>query len=218
LKELIRLLIRHTPLRHRLMPWLRRRRYASELRRWQRGGRLPPAPQLMKEAVLKEYARELHLKTFVETGTYLGDMTAAMRASCDRLYSIELSEELFREARRRFLSDRSVTILQGDSGVKLADVMARIDRPTLFWLDGHYSGGITARGKTDTPILEELEHILAAPCLGHVIVIDDARCFGNEPGYPTIDELKAFVLSRRPHLSITVRDDSVHITPSVPKC
>ena len=91
--------------------------------------------------------------------------------------------------------------------------MERLQQPALFWLDGHYSAGDTARGEKDTPLYEELEQILRAPDLGHVIVIDDARCFGSDPAYPTLPALTAYVRSRRPEVEIAVADDSIRITP-----
>jgi hypothetical protein len=43
-------------------------------------------------------------------------------------------------------------------------------------LDGRYSEGCTARGETNTPILQELEAIFAF-CPIWVVLIDDARHF-----------------------------------------
>jgi hypothetical protein len=80
--------------------------------------------------------------------------------------------------------------------------------PALFWLDGHYSGGVTARGESDTPIYAELVHVLGSSHK-NVIVIDDARCFGSGAKYPTIEALTAFV--RRP---IKVENDAIILEPS----
>lgn len=91
--------------------------------------------------------------------------------------------------------------------------MSILDQPALFWLDGHYSGGETAQGEKDTPIYEELDRILDAPDRDHVIIIDDARCFGRDRDYPSIQELSDFVRSRRPNVDIAVQDDSIRIKP-----
>ena len=48
---------------------------------------------------------------------------------------------------------RRAEILQGDSTDVLPEVVEKMDEPTLFWLDGHYSGGITASGEQETPIV-----------------------------------------------------------------
>ena len=83
----------------------------------------------------------------------------------------------------------------------------------LHLLGHRYSAGDTARGEKDTPICDELAEIFRAPDLGHVIVIDDARCFGSDPAYPTLPALREYVWSRRPHAGIVVEDDSIRITP-----
>ena len=54
----------------------------------------------------------------------------------------------------------------------------------MFWLDGHYSGKGTAKGKKETPILEELKTIFDTNDLRYVILIDDARHFGSEKRLP----------------------------------
>jgi hypothetical protein len=92
--------------------------------------------------------------------------------------------------------------------------MNKIDQPALFWLDGHYSAGVTAKGEKDTPIYEELNQILSSKDKGHVIIIDDARCFGTDPNYPSIKELIDFIKSIRINLDIVIQDDCILITPS----
>ena len=110
--------------------------------------------------------------------------------------------------------DDHVEIIQGDSGVEIENVLKRTDQAALFWLDGHYSEGGTARGEKDTPIMEELNCILNSETPGHVLVIDDARCFGTDPSYPKLDRLKEFILSKNPNAQIRVEDDSIVVTLS----
>jgi hypothetical protein len=125
---------------------------------------------------LKEFANQYDLKVFVETGTYYGDMINATK-KIDKIYSIELDQYLFEKARKRFESEKHIEIIQGDSSEKLGKILEKINQPALFWLDGQYSGGLTARGDKDTPIYTELEKIFDSKELGHVIVIDDALWF-----------------------------------------
>jgi hypothetical protein len=47
-----------------------------------------------------------------------------------------------------------------------------------------------------------------------VIVIDDARCFGRDPDYPSLRELREFIRSKRPDAEVEVEDDSIRITPA----
>lgn len=172
-----------------------------------------PPPHAVKKQALATYLEVYGLKVLVETGTYKGDMVEAMKGLFERIYSIELGDELYRNAKDRFKGLEHIEIIHGDSGIELLSLMQKINRPSLFWLDGHYSGDFTAKGSEDTPIYKELGHILDSPDLGHVIIIDDARLFGYDPAYPTIKELKAFIRSKRHKLNITIQDDSIRITP-----
>lgn len=206
--------LRTTPLYHPVRNWLRARRRSRELSRWEKQGRPVPPPHVVKQRTINVIAERFGLKMLVETGTYYGDMVEAMKRRFSRIYSIELSKELSERAAKRFRGDRHVQIIHGDSGAELGKLVGQIDQPALFYLDGHYSAGITARGSKDTPIYEELAHIFDTRNKAHVIVIDDARCFGNDPGYPSMQELREFIRSKRPDAEIAVEDDSIRITPA----
>jgi hypothetical protein len=184
------------------------------LRTWERHGRTGAPPRIVKLRTLEHYAQVHNLRVFVETGTALGDMIARMRRLVDRVYSIELDQKLFQRAQRRFGHDAGVMLLCGDSGLLLQEIMTKVDRPALFWLDAHYMGEETVRGANDTPIIRELDIIFSAPDLKHVIVIDDARLFGVDKAYPTVAELQSFVEHRRPGAKVTVADDMIRIVPA----
>jgi hypothetical protein len=47
------------------------------------------------------------------------------------------------------------------------------------------------------------------PIRGHVI--DDARLFGADSGYPTFDQLWEFVSSKNPHSKMEVAGDAIRI-------
>jgi hypothetical protein len=150
----------------------------------------------------------------VETGTYYGDMVEALKPYFTRIYSIELSRELFEKSKKRFKADNHIELLHGDSSKELGYVIRRLNQPALFWLDGHYSGGPSARGEKDTPIYEELEHIFNASNLGHVVIIDGARCFGSDPAYPMPEDLKNYIFSKRRNTRVQVDSDMIRIIPS----
>jgi len=187
--------------------------FQKAIDQWKLAGKPCPPPHEVKQLVLRHYARRYRLRILVETGTYLGDMVAAMRRRFSCIYSIELGQELWQKACERFSSWPKIKILQGDSAVVLGQVMQEIKRPALFWLDGHYSAGITAKGELETPIFAELEHIFAHRLKNHVILIDDARCFDGTNDYPTIASLKEFVAKRSPGANVSVTDDIIRITP-----
>jgi hypothetical protein len=134
------------------------------------------------------HALRLHIDTLVETGTYMGQMVDAQKGFFKTIYSIELSTDLHARAVKKFRRYDHIRLIQGDSGERLAEIVDALTGPALFWLDGHYSGGITALGSKECPIIEELGHILRSR-YSHTVLIDDARLFvGGE--YPTIAELE----------------------------
>jgi len=175
---------------------LKLRRDLEARRAWEKQGRPSPPPHIIKEELIKNFAQDFNTPILIETGTYLGDMVHAMRKSFTRIISFELDPTLAAQAQNRFAGDSHIQIIQGDSGKLLAEYLKNIHEPCLFWLDGHYSGGITAKGSLETPIKNELTAILSHPVDGHVILIDDARCFTGENDYPTLDELKTLVANR----------------------
>tara|TARA_B110000208_G_scaffold191158_1_gene257149 strand:+ start:3614 stop:3934 length:321 start_codon:yes stop_codon:yes gene_type:complete len=60
-------------------------------------------------------------------------------------------------------------------------VCETLDKPTLFFLDGHWSAGPTGRGKKDCPLYEELENIIKHCKVKCVIMIDDVLLSGKGP-------------------------------------
>lgn len=173
-----------------------------------RGSRVPP-PHVVKQRAVLAYQRRGRFRTFVETGTFTGEMLAAMQPHFDRLISIELSPQIHERTRPRFADDPRVTLLLGDSGIVLPQVLATLDHPALFWLDGHYMGEGTARAQLDTPVTQELAALLGHQVRGHVVLIDDARLFDGTDGYPTIAEVRAQVERERPGSALRVESDII---------
>ena len=198
---------------HSIRNWFREKRQARRLVRWVNAGKPVPPPHIVKQIALKESLGAYGVRILVETGTLHGDMVEAMRRHVDQVFSIELSETLAQRAVERFRTVSNVEIILGDSGKELAKLVPRLSGPALFWLDGHYSGGITARGEEATPLLAELQHVLTAAQRGHIIVIDDARCFGTDPAYPSLAVIEQFVSSLRPDVRMTIKDDLIRIMP-----
>lgn len=186
--------------------------YRIEQLRWRSDRQAGPAPHLLKERVVKRYARDFGLKTFVETGTYLGDMVAAVRGNFDVVHTVELDDRLYARAVHRFSRHPDVHLYRGDSGKLLPQILGDLDRPALFWLDAHYSGGVTARGDAETPVLDEIEHIYGTSISGHVVLIDDARKFTGSGGYPTVEQLETRIGGRP--LRLEVADDIIRVTPA----
>jgi hypothetical protein len=184
---------------------------SSIIANWKAAGEPLPPPHFVKQATVREYAQKYTLKTFVETGTYLGDMVFAMRNRFSRIESIELDGSLYRMNRLQFSLWRHITIHHGDSAKVLPTILDSIDQASLFWLDGHYSGGITAKGRSETPIIEELTTIARHAIKSHVILIDDARLFNGKADYPTEDCLKSLIIKLRPDWEIFLENDIFRI-------
>lgn len=179
---------------------------------WQRRGQPVPPPHLVKQRCVLAYQRRFGLDILIETGTYQGAMIRATYSKFKAIYSIELSPELHQQAKQKFAHLHHIHLFQGDSATELGNLIQRIDLPCLFWLDAHYSGGITARGLEDTPIMAEMKHILNHPIKKHVVLIDDARCFDGS-SYPQINQLAQYVRQQRPDLSLSVQQDIIRIIP-----
>jgi hypothetical protein len=186
-----------------------------ELLLWAKKGRPVPPPHEYKEKIVKDYAKFFSITSFIETGTYRGDMVEANKTVFDRIYSIELDDALFVAAKQKFSKYKNISIIKGDSGIVLPQLLKSVESPSLFWLDAHYSSGITAKGEEDTPILKELKCIFNHPVTTHVILIDDAHCFTGQNGYPTIEELKEFVFKINPRIAVKVENNIIRIVPVV---
>jgi hypothetical protein len=161
-----------------------RYRLHQDLKRWQRSGQ-GPFPHLLKQDIVLDYASKSGARVLVETGTYYGFMVQACLSYFDKIVSIEIDSHFYHRATKLFRNEPSVTLLHGDSTTLLPEVLDRVKCPCIFWLDAHYSGGLTGRSHIDTPICAELETILSHPCR-HIVLIDDAICFDGTHDYPEL--------------------------------
>ncbi len=174
-----------TLVQHNLIPnaWLRYR-LDRDLRRWERSQQAP-YPHIMKQRIVLDYAATSEARVFIETGTYYGNMLQACLGHFDKLISFEVERHFYRRAQRVFGHRTNVTLMHGDSGELLPNFLSMIEEPCLFWLDAHYSCGLTGRAKLETPIRAELEAILEHH-YRHTVLIDDASSFDGMHDYPTI--------------------------------
>lgn len=125
---------------------------------------------------------------FVETGSHTGDtIQLALDCGFKRVISIELSPHYFQYCKNRFSGNNKVSLYFGDSAELLNSVIEDVDERMTFWLDGHYSGGDTAFGKFEFPIIQELETIEKHKIKNNIILIDDIRCWNG--GNIQIDEV-----------------------------
>ena len=205
--------------RERLPAWLAEPLHATladlrDAREWPAYGRLPtvPPPHVVKARTVLDYARRHGLHVLIETGTFEGEMVRKCRRAFRAIFTIELDPRYAGRATRRFARDGHVHVVQGNSAERLPEVLAAVREPAPFWLDGHYSGGDTARGDKETPLLEELAAIRRHGVRGHVIPIDDARCLG-QGDYPDLDTLTRPLRAIEPGSRVEVAADIPPCTP-----
>jgi len=209
-KESLKYLLERTTLFGTLARFQRTRQLAKKFRRWEKNGAIAPMPNFGKQQVVINYIKKFSPGVFIETGTYKGKMVYAVMPHMKEIYSIELDQMYFEKAKRRFAGYHNIHIIQGQSGEILPKVLVNIEKPCLFWLDAHWSEGSTAKGQTNTPILQELQCILNhRGAEEHIILIDDAFLFVGEDDYPTLQALEHLVLAFHPSWVFEVKDDII---------
>ena len=173
--------------------------HAASMEEWHQRNYLGHSPQFIKEQVLLHYG--IKDAQWIETGTYLGTTTGFLAERYPCVFTIEPEPKLFKGAEEKF-SGQNVEVLNGTSEEILPSLLVDIEGDVNFWLDGHYSAGITFQGGSDCPIRSELETISS-----HLnrfssvsILIDDVRCFldpNRDDSYPPLDELVDWARSHR---------------------
>jgi hypothetical protein len=162
----------------------------------------------------------LNLKRAIETGTYRGGSTRILSGLFPSVITIEVVPALARAAETSLAGIAGIDVRQGDS----SDVLPRVvdaATPTLYWLDGHWSGGVTGGAEAECPVLAEISAIAG----GHpddCILIDDARLFLAPPPpphraerWPTYHEIEDAITASRPgHLVIEAHDVIVAVPAS----
>jgi len=177
---------------------------------WILRGRPPRSPHLLKQITVRVYGKAYSLKTLVETGTYYGEMVAAMKYRFDRIYSIEYVPELAERATRKFARYPHIRIFCGDSRGVMPDVLALLREPALFWLDAGYYGWVGKQGDQQR-LSAELEMILSHP-YPHIVLLDDARGLTGQNGVPSVGDVKQHIESRFPTRLVEVQHDILRIT------
>jgi hypothetical protein len=177
-----------------------------------RGEPLHP-PHLVKQQTVREYSELFGLHVLVETGTYYGEMVAAMKNRFAQIYSIELNPELALRARQKFSRFPHIHILQGDSQQILPKILQSLAQAALFWLDAGYYGWAGVQGDK-LRLTTELEAILSSKIKEHVILMDDAHGLNGQNGAPTVEQLKESIETRFPVHSLQVKHNILRITPT----
>ena len=173
---------------------LKRKFLRFDTLRWLLSGFKSPSPQWVKIRLL--LSQMIPGATLLETGTYLGDTTMRLAKKSEFVITIEPSKELFDFASWRLRQKKNVNPRFGTSEELFHKCLLDVKTRSLnIWLDGHYSGDVTFKGESDTPIASELWAISkVSDRFGAMkIFIDDIRCFyhdaGEENDYPGLQVL-----------------------------
>lgn len=172
---------------------------------------LPSLVQNAEATTTKEVFYKYPNKYFIESGTYLGNgVLMALQGPFEQVYSIELAQHHYIECYNKFAHYPNVHLFLGDSTNIMPQILQQIKAPATFWLDGHYSWDTTARGNTNTPILEELEAIKQHHIKNHTILIDDIRQCGTiHFDFIELDEIIKKILEINHNYIITFEDGHV---------
>lgn len=140
---------------------------------------------------LNKYISTFNCKNFVETGTGKGNgLKYASSFPFKELISIEIVPSLYKEACEKFSYDPRIKIFQGESKIKIIDILGRLDdNPCLFWLDAHFPGADFQIGSYDDDIPDDMKYpldveldtiLFIRPDNKDVFIIDDMQLY--EPG------------------------------------
>lgn len=162
-------------------------RAACQLTHWISSGTPNPPPAFVKRNLLLSLTNADTV--VVETGTYRGDTTSKLALVAKEIHTIEASYPLYCTATRTLAAYANIMIYHGNS----RDVLPRLvplfagNNRVLFWLDAHYSGGVTYGQQDECPLLDELTIIFEnlSENKDIMILIDDIRVFGVNPNYPS---------------------------------
>jgi hypothetical protein len=173
-------------------------------------------PHLFKQRTVREYARRYTLRVLIETGTYYGEMVAAVKNDFDRIDSIEFDPALARRAARLFERHPKIRILEGASEQFIPELLKSLSEHALFWLDaGYYTWDNLPRNRERLPA--ELAAILGHSIKGHVVLIDDAAtlkfCAGDQKEPLDVSELQTNLAAAFPDRLVEVQHNIVRITP-----
>jgi hypothetical protein len=189
-------------------------RSAPSIVSWIKHGCVGNAPLPLKRMAILHYMRKFKIRHLVETGTHLGetvDFISSIKGYS--VTSIELDDSFYLNACKRFQGRKNVTLIHGDSGTELPKICKQLDKPAVFWLDGHFSGSNTAKGIYETPIMAELNAITGTSD-NHVVLVDDARCFASQNDYPALEEFLLAARNTGRFAEIEVTADIIRLTPT----
>jgi FkbM family methyltransferase len=158
-----------------------------------------------------------NLQGFIETGTNCGATALWAAQYFPKVITIEAAKEIYEAVVNNYGHLKNLDFVLGNSKEQLAAIVPTLKEPCIFWLDAHWSGGITYGESEECPLLEELQ-IINDSEFDHFILIDDARLFLSPPPnphrieqWPTIDAVTSLLNSGRSRYTVIVEDVIVSV-------
>ena len=129
---------------------------------------------------LRENFKEFPI--FIETGTWYGETIFSMEKFFDKLYTIEINENLYNNAISKY-SGNKINFIFGDSSNEIRNILEQCDNKILFFLDAHDCGEGTGNSNITTlytPLEKEIENINNYCKKEALLIIDDCRALGTK--------------------------------------
>lgn len=173
--------------------------------------------------LILELASEFSIVNFVETGTYEGNTAVWASEHFQKVLTIEFSEHFYRETFDKYTDRENIEFIFGDSRKQLEKIIGKLEKPAIFWLDAHWSGGATYGDDDQCPLIEELK-IIGQSQFDNFIFIDDARLFTSPPPPPhrpeqwsNIAEIIGAIHADRSDEYIVIIEDVIIAVPNFAK-
>lgn len=128
--------------------------------------------------IYRKYPAFKHITNFIETGTYKGDTSLMAAEHFDKVFTMEIVEELYKGSKERAAKEgvKNISFYLGDSLVCLPKILPEVKEGAVFFIDAHQSGPDTSNNKKQlVPLFEELDIILSEELGPSVFIFDDVR-------------------------------------------
>lgn len=115
-------------------------------------------------------------QVFVETGTYKGETCRMVSPHFGKVFTIEIYEPLYKEAKESFRTYGNIEAYLGDSLEILPQLYQEYKNGAVFYIDAHVSGGDSSYNPNHpVPLLKEIEIINRQTLGPSLFIMDDLR-------------------------------------------
>ena len=156
-------------------------------------------------------------RNFIETGTYKGATSIWASSLFEEVFTIEVNPELSSQAVMNANGQSNIRFIHGDSSTELKIVSESLQGTSMYWLDGHWCGGVE-KLTDECPLMDELNAIKINE--QDIILIDDARFFmgivpapHNPEEWPRIDEVIRVLKLKYPNHQVIIEYDIIMCLP-----